>query len=156
MKSKKTPSVLSLSRQGLPTVRTDYNVNNLSAKGAYELAPASENAKVTIFATGSEVTIALTAQKALEVEGIGTRVVSVPCWELFDAQDADYKQETLGPGTAKVAVEAASSFGWPKFIGDTGIFIGLDSFGASAPADDLYAHFGITSDAIVAAAKKQL
>ncbi len=156
MKSKRTPSVLSLSRQGLPTVRNDHSSKNLSAKGAYELSPASENAKVTLFATGSEVTIALTAQKALEVEGIGTRVVSVPCWELFDAQDADYKQETLGPDTAKVAIEAASSFGWEKYIGNDGVFIGVEGFGASAPADDLYAHFGITCEAIVAAAKKQL
>ncbi len=107
-------------------------------------------------ATGSEVLIALDAQKALEAEGIGTRVVSVPCWELFDAQDEDYRAETLGPGTAKVAIEAACSFGWQKYIGQDGAFIGLDSFGASAPADELYKHFGITSEAVVEAARKQL
>ncbi|MBL4907566.1 MAG: transketolase [Sneathiella sp.] len=156
LKAKKTPSVLSLSRQGLPLVRTDYTTENLSAKGAYELSSASNDAKVTILATGSEVCIALEAQKALEADGIGTRVVSVPCWELFDAQNEDYRSETLGPGTVKVAIEAASSFGWQKYIGSDGAFVGLDGFGASAPAGDLYKHFNITSEAIVEAAKKQL
>lgn len=156
LKAKKTPSILSLSRQGLPTVRLDHTEKNLSAKGAYELSAAADEAKVTIFATGSEVTIALDAQKSLEAEGIGTRVVSVPSWELFDAQDAKYKEEVLGAGTAKVAIEAGSSFGWQKFIGDSGEFVGIDSFGASAPAGELYNHFGITVDGVVAAAKKQL
>lgn len=156
LKAKKTPSVLSLSRQNLPTVRKDHTPENLSARGAYELSPASSEAKVTLFATGSEIMIALDAQKALESEGIETRVVSVPCWELFEAQSGAYKREVLGNGTAKIAIEAACSFGWQKFIGDKGVFIGLDSFGASAPADALYKHFGITSEAIVEAAKKQL
>ncbi len=156
LKAKKTPSILSLSRQGLPLVRTDYTADNLSAKGAYELSEASSDAKVTILATGSEVSVALDAQKALEAEGIGTRVVSVPSMELFDAQSQDYKRETLGPGTAKVAIEAACSFGWEKYIGIDGAFVGLNSFGASAPAGELYKHFNITSEAVVAAAKKQL
>ncbi len=156
LKAKKTPSILSLSRQGLPLVRTDYSSDNLSAKGAYELSEASSDAKVTILATGSEVSVALDAQKALEAEGVGTRVVSVPSMELFDAQSQDYKRETLGPGTAKVAIEAACSFGWEKYIGVDGAFVGLNSFGASAPAGELYKHFNITSEAVVAAAKKQL
>ncbi len=156
LKAKNTPSVLSLSRQGLPLVRTAHTANNLSAKGAYELSEASSDAKVTLLATGSEVGIALAAQKALEAEGIGTRVVSVPSTDLFDAQSRDYQRETLGPGTVKVAIEAACSFGWQKYIGVEGEFIGLDSFGASAPAGDLYQHFNITSEAVVAAAKKQL
>ncbi len=156
LKSKKTPSVLSLSRQGLPTVRTEHSQENKSARGAYELSPASNAAKVTLFATGSEVSIALDAQKALESEGIETRVVSIPCWELFSKQDSAYRKEILGAGTARVAIEAACSFGWQKFIGEKGKFIGLDSFGASAPADELYAHFNITSEAVIAAAKKQL
>jgi transketolase len=156
LKSKKTPSVLSLSRQGLPTVRSEHGPENKSARGAYELSPASNTAKVTLFATGSEVSIALDAQKALESEGIETRVVSVPCWELFSKQDSAYRKEILGAKTARVAIEAACSFGWQKFIGEKGKFIGLDSFGASAPADELYAHFNITSEAVVAAAKKQL
>ncbi|MBO6826884.1 MAG: transketolase [Sneathiella sp.] len=155
LKSKKTPSVLSLSRQGLPTVRTDAGSENLSARGAYVLSPAASDAKVTLYATGSEVSLALEAQKSLQAEGIGTRVVSVPCWELFDKQSADYQREIIDADTVKVAVEAACSFGWQKFIG-TGTFIGLDSFGASAPADALYEHFGITSDAVVKAAKEQL
>lgn len=156
LKAKKTPSILSLSRQGLPLVRGDYTSENLSAKGAYELSAASDQAKVTLLATGSEVEIALDAQKALEAEGVATRVVSVPCTELFDQQSQDYKRETLGPGTVKVAIEAASSFGWQKYIGSDGAFVGLDGFGASAPAGDLYQHFNITSDAVVEAAKKQL
>jgi transketolase len=156
LKAKRTPSILSLSRQGLPTLRSEHSDEIQSGKGAYEISAASDDAQVTLFSTGSEVTIAIDAQKTLEAEGISTRVVSVPCWELFDAQSSDYKRETLGPGTAKVAIEAASSFGWQKFIGENGVFIGLDSFGASAPAGDLYAHFGITSEAVVAAAKKQL
>jgi len=155
LKSKKTPSVLSLSRQGLPTVRTDTASENLSARGAYILSPASSDAKVTLYATGSEVSLALDAQKTLQAEGIGTRVVSVPCWELFDKQSADYQREIIDLDTVKVAIEAACSFGWQKFIGN-GTFIGLDSFGASAPADALYEHFGITSDAVVKAAKEQL
>ncbi len=155
LKSKKTPSVLSLSRQGLPTVRTDAGSENLSARGAYVLSPAASDAKVTLYATGSEVSLALEAQKSLQAEGIGTRVVSVPCWELFDKQSADYQREIVDTDTVKVAIEAACSFGWQKFIG-TGTFIGLDSFGASAPADALYEHFGITSDAVVKAAKEQL
>jgi len=156
LQSRKTPSVLSLSRQGLPAVRTDQGSENLTAKGAYELSPASQDAKVTLFASGSEISIALDAQKVLEVEGIATRVVSVPCWELFDAQCSAYKQEILAPDTARVAIEAACSFGWQKFIGENGAFIGLDSFGASAPADELYKHFNITSEAVIAAVKKQL
>ncbi|WP_415235293.1 transketolase [Sneathiella sp.] len=156
LKSKKTPSVLSLSRQGLPLVRNDYTSENLSAKGAYELSAANIDAQVTLLATGSEVGIALDAQKALEAEGIGTRVVSVPCTDLFDAQSQSYQTETLGPGTVKVAIEAASSYGWSRYIGREGEFVGLDSFGASAPAGDLYKHFNITSEAVVEAAKKQL
>ena len=140
----------------MPTVRKDYSSENLSARGAYELSSASEDAKVTLFATGSEVTIALDAQKALEADGVSTRVVSVPCWELFTQQDADYQKEVLGEGTSKVAIEAACSFGWQKFIGNDGVFVGLDSFGASAPAGALYEHFGITSEAVVEAAKGQL
>jgi transketolase len=156
LKAKKTPSILSLSRQGLPTVRTDASSENLSARGAYVLSPASNDAKVTLYATGSEVSLAMEAQKTLQAEGIGTRVVSVPCWELFDQQSADYKREIIDEDTVKVAIEAACSFGWQKFIGTAGTFIGLDSFGASAPANALYEHFGITSEAVVKAAKEQL
>ncbi|GLQ06317.1 transketolase [Sneathiella chinensis] len=156
LKARKTPSVLSLSRQGTPLLRLDHTAENLSAKGAYELSSSAHDAKVTLLATGTEVAIAMDAQKVLEAEGIGTRVVSVPCWELFDAQSPDYREETLGPGTIKIAIEAGCSLGWHKYIGTDGVFIGIDSFGASAPAEELYKHFGITSEAVVAAAKEKL
>jgi transketolase len=111
---------------------------------------------VTIFASGTEVSIALAARAGLEAEGIGTRVVSTPCWELFDKQPAAYRKSVLGQGTARVAVEAAISQGWEKFIGQDGAFVGMTGFGASAPAEALYEHFGITAEAVIAAAKAKL
>lgn len=156
IESETRPSVLALSRQGLPTVRTEHVTENLSAHGAYELKAASGNPVATLFASGSEVEIALAAAETLEGEGIGTRVVSVPCFELFEEQEESYRQETLGDTPVRVAVEAAVSQGWNRFIGETGKFIGMSSFGASAPIADLYKHFGITSDAVVAAVKDQL
>ncbi|MFC4272938.1 transketolase [Sneathiella chungangensis] len=156
LQSKKTPSVLSLSRQNLELVRKTHTADNLCARGAYELAPANLEAKVTILATGSEVAIALAAQKLLESDGVGTRVVSVPSWELFEKQDDAYKKETLREDTVRIAVEAGCSMGWEKFTGPNGGFIGINSFGASAPAGDLYKHFGITAEAVAAAAKDRL
>lgn len=153
LETKKTPSILALSRQNLPTVRTTYTEENLCARGGYELSPASSAAKVTLIATGSEVEIALAAQKLLEADGIGARVVSMPCVELFEAQSRDYKAKTLGEGTVKVAIEAALRYGWDRHIGADGAFIGMTGFGASAPAKDLYKHFNITPEAAVAAAK---
>jgi transketolase len=153
LEAEKTPSILALSRQNLPTVRTVNTEENLCAKGAYELSPASSNAKVTLIATGSEVEIALAAQKLLEAEGIGARVVSMPCAELFEAQPREYRMKTLGEGTVKVAIEAASRYGWDRYIGADGAFIGMTGFGASAPAKELYRHFNITPEAAVAAAK---
>jgi len=152
----KRPSVLALTRQNLPTVRTTHTDENLSRKGAYELAPAEGEAKVTFFATGSEVEIALAARALLATDGIGARVVSMPCWELFDAQSETYRESVLGPGTVKVAIEAAASFGWDRYLGEHGRFIGMKSFGASAPAKDLYKHFGITADAAAEAARSLL
>lgn len=156
LESETRPSVLALTRQGLPTVRTTHTSENLSAHGAYELRAASSEAKVSLFATGSEVEIALAAQEALEGEGIATRVVSVPSFELFFEQEDEYQKEVLGTAKARVAVEAAVSQGWTSFIGETGRFVGMTGFGASAPIADLYKHFGITADAIVEAAKSQL
>jgi transketolase len=150
------PSVLALTRQNLATVRTTHTDENLSRKGAYELAPADGDAKVTFFATGSEVEIALAARALLAQDGIGARVVSMPCWELFDAQSETYRESVLGPGTVKVAIEAAASFGWDRYLGEHGRFIGMKSFGASAPAKDLYKHFGITADAAAEAARSLL
>lgn len=156
MKSKHRPSVFALTRQNLATVRTEHTAENLSAKGAYILAPAEGERKVTIFATGSEVEIAVEARKALQAEGIGTTVVSMPSWELFEEQDEAYQEEVIGENTVRIAVEAQIRQGWDRYIGRKGAFIGMKSFGESAPYQDLYKHFGITADAVVAAAKARL
>jgi len=156
LEAKTTPSILALSRQNLPAVRLTDSGENLCARGAYELAPASKQARVTLIATGSEVEIALAAQKLLEADGIGARVISAPCLELFEAQSADYKRKILGEGTVKVAIEAATQYGWDRYIGENGAFIGMQGFGASAPAKDLYKHFNITAEAAAQAAKTRL
>ncbi|ODT61799.1 MAG: transketolase [Phenylobacterium sp. SCN 69-14] len=155
LETRKTPAFMALSRQKVPAVR-DSAPENLSAKGAYELKPASGEAKVTIFASGTEVSIALAARELLEAEGVATRVVSTPCWELFDAQPAAYRQATIGTAPVRVAVEAAVGFGWERFIGENGAFVGMHGWGASAPADRLYKEFGLTAEAVVAAAKAKL
>jgi transketolase len=156
LKSKHRPSLLALTRQNLATVRTEHTTENLSAKGGYILAPADGERKVTIFATGSEVEIAVEARKALQAEGIGTAVVSMPSWELFEEQDEAYQDEVIGENTVRIAVEAQIRQGWDRYIGRKGAFIGMKSFGESAPYQDLYKHFGITADAVVAAAKARL
>lgn len=156
LETKETPSILALTRQGLPLVRTEHTDENLCARGAYELSPAKGEAKVTLIATGSEVAIALDAQKQLQTEGIGARVVSAPCLELFEQQSAEYKKQILGEGTVRIAIEAAVQQGWDRYIGGDGAFIGMTGFGASAPINDLYNHFEITAEAAVAAAKERL
>lgn len=153
LEAKETPSVLALSRQNLPTLRTEHTDENLCARGGYELVPASRKAEVTLIATGSEVEIAIAAQKILEKDGIPTRVVSMPCTNLFDEQSPEYRDDILGKGTVKVAIEAALRYGWDKYIGIDGGFVGMTGFGASAPAKDLYKHFNITPEAAVKAAK---
>ncbi|MBI3113772.1 MAG: transketolase, partial [Rhodospirillales bacterium] len=151
------PSGLVLTRQGLPAVRTRHTDDNLCAKGAYLLADAEGGARrATILATGSEVSIALETRKRLAAEGIRSAVVSMPCWELFDDQDDAYKAKVLGAGGARVAVEAAVRLGWDKYIGASGGFVGMTGFGASAPGDALFPHFGITVEAVVAAVKKRM
>jgi transketolase len=156
LEDKARPSVLALSRQKTPAVRTEVATENLSARGAYELKAASGEAKVTIFATGTEVAIALKTRDLLEAEGVGTRVVSTPCWELFDAQPESYRAKTIGKARVRVAVEAAVRLGWERFIGDDGVFVGMKGFGASAPFETLYEKFGITPQAVAAAAKAKL
>ena len=151
-----TPSVLALTRQGLPTLRTEHTEDNLSARGAYVLAEADGKRRATLLATGSEVEIAMLAREALQAEGVGTAVVSMPCQDLFDAQDASYREAVLGPGSIRVAVEAAVRFGWDRYIGPDGGFVGMTGFGASAPAEALYDHFGITPDAVANAVKARL
>jgi transketolase len=149
----KTPAVLSLTRQKLAFMRTDGSLANRSAKGAYVLSPSSLPEKAVLIATGSEVEIAMKAQGELAAAGIGVRVVSAPCLELFEAQEATYQSETLGGKLPKIAIEAAVRFGWDRWIGSDGIFIGMKGFGASGPYQELYAHFGITTQAAVAAVK---
>jgi len=151
-----TPSALALSRQKTAAVRTVAASENLSARGAYELKAAKGEAKATLFATGTEVPLALAAAETLEAAGTPTRVVSVPCFELFFQQDTAYQASVLGRGTVRVAVEAAIQQGWERFIGEDGGFVGMSGFGASAPAEVLYEKFGITSEAVVAAVKARL
>ena len=149
------PSLLMLSRQNLNTMRTTHSADNLTARGAYELAGA-DNAKVTLLSSGSEVEIAMAARELLAKDGIAARVVSMPCWALFEEQPATYRDSVLGPGTVKVAVEAGVRLGWDRYIGPGGAFVGMHSFGASGPYKDVYRHFGITPEAVVEAAKKTM
>ncbi|WP_420858804.1 transketolase [Marivivens marinus] len=157
-----TPTVLALSRQNLPTVRTEYKSQNLVSRGAYVLAEATGKRQVILMATGSEVSIALKAREALEAHGIGTRVVSVPCMELFAAQDEAYRRKVLPAGPVRVAIEAGVRQGWDALLlGERGReakagFIGMEGFGASAPDTVLYEKFGITADATVNKAKALL
>ncbi|MBU2396152.1 MAG: transketolase [Alphaproteobacteria bacterium] len=156
LEHKTAPSAMALSRQKTPAVRTAASNDNLSARGAYEIRAAKGEAKVTLFGTGTELALALAAADVLEAEGTPTRVVSVPCFELFFQQDAKYQASVIGRGTVRVAVEAAIQQGWERFIGEDGAFIGMSGFGASAPAEVLYEKFGITTEAVVAAAKARL
>ncbi|MDC0580787.1 transketolase [Amylibacter sp.] len=160
--TKTTPSVLSLTRQGLRTVRTKHTNKNMVSMGAYILADAVAKRKVILIASGSEVEIALDAKIQLESEGIGTRVVSMPCMELFAEQDETYRRRVLPAGPVRVGIEAAVQQGWDKWLtGERGkhnksAFIGMDSFGASAPAEELYVKFGITAEGVIKAAKDLL
>jgi transketolase len=150
------PSLIALSRQKTPAVRTgDVDINR-SARGAYEIAPAQGVAQVSLFASGTEVAIALGARDLLHADGIGARVVSTPCWELFELQAADYRTEVIGGSTARVAVEAGVRQGWERFIGEDGGFVGMTGFGASAPFERLYREFGITAEAVAGEAKAKL
>jgi transketolase len=150
-----TPSVMALSRQGLPLLRTDHTEENLTAKGAYVLRGADGERDVTLIATGSEVEIAMNAADILAGEGVKAAVVSAPCFELFAAQPADYRKATLGTAP-RVGVEAMIEQGWGKLLGDNSAFVGMTGFGASAPADQLYEKFGITAEATAQAARDLL
>jgi transketolase len=145
-----------LTRQGVPQVRTEAAAENRCARGGYVLAEASGPRRATILATGSEVQIAIAARAALEKDGVPTAVVSLPSYELFDRQDAAYRARVLGPERGRVAVEAAVRQGWDKYIGAGGAFVGMSGFGASAPIEQLYPHFGITAEAVAAAVKQRL
>ena len=150
------PTVLALTRQNLPQLRTSAPADNPCSHGAYELVAAHGEAKVSLFATGSEVEIAVAAQKQLAERGIATRVVSVPSLELLLAQPADRREAIIGKAPVKVAIEAAVRWGWDAVIGQDGAFIGMHGFGESGPAKDLYKHFGITADAAVNAVLKRV
>jgi transketolase len=143
-----TPSVLALSRQGTPALRGEPSAENLTQKGGYVLREASGKRDITIIATGTEVALALAAADQMkEKHSLDAAVVSMPCWELFDKQDASYKTSTLG-SAPRLAVEAAAGFGWERYTGENGGFVGMTGFGESAPADRLFEHFNITADAI--------
>lgn len=148
------PSLLMLSRQELPAFRTDTS-DNRCARGGYVLAEAEGPRRATIIATGSEVPIAMAAREKLAGENVAVAVVSLPCWELFALQHAAYRAQVLG-GAPRVGVEAASEFGWEQWLGPEGEFVGMTTFGASARYEDLYMHFGITPDAVVAAVMRRL
>ncbi len=150
-----TPSLLSLTRQGLEPVRVEHVAENLSARGAYVLYEPDSGRDVTLLATGSEVGIAVAASDRLAKEGVRAAVVSMPCFELFARQDDAYRQSVLG-ATPRVAIEAAVEQGWERWLGANDIFIGMHGFGASAPAPQLYKHFGITADAVIDAARQLL
>jgi transketolase len=151
------PSTLVFARQSLPCLRSKPTDQNMSQRGAYVLAHAEGGPRaVTLLATGSEVGLALAARERLQAEGIPTAVVSMPSWELFDAQDASYRAAVLPRDGVRVAVEAAVRFGWDRYLGIEGGFVGMTGFGASGPAEQLYEHFGITPAAIVAEAKRCL
>ena len=156
LRARKTPSVLALTRQALPQLRLARDAENRCAHGAYEISPAEGKARVSLFATGSEVSLAVEAQKLLAARGIPTRVVSIPCFELFFEAPESVRRNVIGDATVKVGIEAAVRQGWDSIIGPEGVFIGMSTFGASAPYKELYKHFGITAEAVVEAATSRL
>jgi transketolase len=147
------PVSLIFSRQALPHVRMSSNGDNLSARGAYVLAEGNTVPRqISLLATGSEVAIAIKAREQLEALGLSTAVISMPCWELFDRQQASYRAEVSRPGTTTVAIEAAVKLGWERYLGSDGGFVGMSEYGLSGPADALYEHFGITAEKVTEAA----
>jgi transketolase len=143
------PSLLALTRQNLPQLRLERSEENLCGRGAYRLRAAKATRRVVLIATGSEAEVAVAVADALEGQGIGADVVSMPCWSLFDAQDESYRTDLLPADALKVSIEAGTTLGWERYVGPDGLSIGLDRFGASAPAEDLFKRFGFTAEAIV-------
>ena len=156
LKSSNKPSVLVLSRQKLPFVTEKLNKKNMSAMGAYEIKKTNPNPEVTIIASGSEVHIAIEASDKLLKKNINSKIVSMPCQELFDKQTKDYKNKIIEKNSIKISIEASSVFGWEKYVGTDGASLGMKSFGKSAPYNDLYKHFNLTSNDVVELAKKML
>jgi transketolase len=156
LEAKDRPSVLALTRQNLPQLSKNFLDNNRCAAGAYEISPAQGKAQVSIFASGSEVAIAVDAQKLLAAKGVAARVVSVPCFELLAAQPEAARRAIIGDAKVNVGVEAAVRQGWDAIIGSSGVFVGMTTFGASAPYKELYKHFGITPEGVADAALRKL
>jgi transketolase len=148
--------VLALTRQNLPQLAKDYLGANRCAAGAYEISPARRTAQVSLFATGSEVALAVEAQKLLAAKGVAARVVSVPCFELLLEAPDEKRRTLIGDARVKIGVEAAVRQGWDAIIGSDGGFVGMSTFGASAPYKELYRHFGITAEAVAQAALSKL
>ena len=148
LRSRTSPSLLALSRQGVPQLRDEPGDENLSAKGAYVLRRFGAGRDLTLIATGTEVEMAVNAAERLDKQGMSVVVVSMPCWELFDTQSESYRDEVLG-SAPRIAIEAAAKFGWTRYVASEADVIGMDGFGASGPADQLYGHFGISEEAIV-------
>ncbi len=149
------PSLLALTRQSLPLLRREPDAENRSARGAYVLAEADGKRQVTFLSTGSEVCVAMAAREVLATDGIRAAVVSMPCWELFEKASQEYQNAVLG-SAPRVAVEAAVEFGWDRWLGPRGAFIGMEGFGASAPGEALFPHFGITPEKVAQAARSLL
>jgi transketolase len=154
LQSRKTPSVIALTRQNLAPLPRPYTAENLSARGAYVVAEADGERGATLLATGSEVQIALAAREVLRREGIPTAVVSMPCWDLFDREPADYRQEVLGTTGVRVAVEAGVALGWTRYVASEDAVAGMTTFGASAPYEALYENFAITLAAVAARVRR--
>jgi transketolase len=150
------PSILALTRQNLLQLRNRFDEENVCSRGAYEIAAPDGRADVAIFATGSEVAVAVEAARLLAARGIAARVVSVPCFELFLEQKEEYRRALIGDERIKVGVEAAVRQGWDAIIGSDGVFVGMTSFGASAPYKELYKKFGITGEGVAHAALAKL
>jgi transketolase len=148
------PSILVLSRQTLGALRIDAGENR-AARGGYVLAEAEGARQVTLIATGAEVGLAMAARDALGADGLAAAVVSLPCWELFAGQDEAYRAQVLG-GVPRVGIEAACGFGWERWLGEGGVFVGMTGFGAAAPHEDPYRHLGLTPEAVVTAVRKRL
>ena len=155
LRRKDGPSALALSRQNLPAVREDAD-ENLCLRGAYRLISCEAELKVVLLATGSEVQLACQIAESLEAEDIGADVISMPCWELFDLQDADYRESLIPDDVLVVSIEAGSTMGWHKYTGRDGLTIGIDTFGASAPDTVLFPHFGFSADKIIPQIKAKL
>ena len=156
LKSITNPSVIALSRQKLPFITEVLTNKNMSSLGGYELKKNNSSPEVTLIASGSEVQIAIDAFNKLQNIGIKSKVVSMPCQELFDKQSQEYKEKVIEKNSIKISIEASNIFGWEKYVGTKGISLGVESFGKSAPYSKIYKHFNLTADNVVKTAKKML